>query len=258
MELLKRKVIFITGATSGIGKSCAYAFAKEGTRLILTARRKNILDEIAGDLNKKYNSEVYTAKLDVRNYSEVKNLIDSLPVDWKLIDILINNAGLGRGLNKLYEGNPEGWDEMIDTNIKGLLYVTKEIVQGMVKRQSGHVINIGSIAGYQAYKKGGVYCATKHGVKAITDSLRMDVIDKNIRVSSVDPGAVNTNFSNVRFYGDKEKAKNTYRGMTPLTGDDVAEAVIFVATRPAHVNINEMIIMPSVQANVFVIHRRED
>lgn len=258
MELLKGKIVFITGATSGIGKSCAYAFAKDGTKLILTARRKNILDEIAGDLNKKYNSEVYTAKLDVRNYSEVKNVIDSLPDNWKSIDVLINNAGLGRGLNKLYEGNPEGWDEMIDTNIKGLLYVTREIVQGMVKRQSGHVINIGSIAGYQAYTKGGVYCATKHGVKAISDSLRMDVIDKNIRVSTVDPGAVNTNFSNIRFYGDEEKAKNTYRGITPLTGDDVAEAVIFVATRPAHVNINEIIIMPSVQANVFMIHRREE
>jgi len=250
----KNKIVFITGASSGIGKACAEEFAEKGANLILCARRKNLIDELAEKLKEK--TKVFTIKLDVRNNNEVQKVVESLPGEWKSIDILINNAGLGRGLNKLYEDNVEGWEEMIDTNIKGLLYVTRAIVPGMVKRGKGHVINIGSIAGHEAYPGGGVYCATKHAVNAITKSLRMDVLDKGIRVSTVDPGMVETNFSNVRFYGDEERAKNTYKGLTPLTGKDIAEAVIFCATRPAHANINEIIIMPSIQASAFVTYKK--
>lgn len=257
MEKLNGKKVFITGASSGIGEACAYSFAAEGADLIITARRFEKLKSLAEDLKEKYNVKVNAYKLDVRNKEEVFQLINNLPDEWKNIDILINNAGLGRGLEKFYEDNHNSWDEVIDTNIKGLLFVTKAIIPVMVERKSGHIINIGSIAGHEAYSKGAVYCATKHAVNAITKSLRMDVLDKNIRVSTIDPGMVETEFSNVRFYGDTERAKNVYKGITPLTGKDIAEAVIFAATRPAYANINEMIIMPSVQANAFVTHRKE-
>lgn len=255
MSSLKNKTVFITGASSGIGKACAEDFAEEGANLILCARRKKLIDELAEKLREKV--KVLTLKLDVTKNDEVKESVESLPGEWKDIDILVNNAGLGRGLNKLYEDNVAGWEEMIDTNIKGLLYVTRAIVPGMVKRRKGHIINIGSIAGHEAYPGGGVYCATKHAVNAITKSLRMDVLDKGIRVSTVDPGMVETNFSKVRFYGDEERAKNTYKGLTPLSGKDIAEAVLFCATRPPHANINEIIIMPSVQANAFVTYREQ-
>lgn len=258
MESLKNKIVFITGATAGIGKACAEAFAEEGAKLILCARRINKLNELADRLRKDYKTEVYSFQLDVRQKDKVEWAVNSLPDEWKEIDILVNNAGLGRGLNKLYEDDPDGWEEMIDTNVKGLLYVTRYVVPGMVERKRGHVINIGSIAGHEAYSKGSVYCSTKHAVNAITKSLRMDVLDKGIRVSTVDPGMVETEFSEVRFYGDKEKAKNVYNGLEPLTGRDIAEAVVFCATRPKHANINEMIIMPSTQANAFVIHREEN
>lgn len=255
MESVKNKIVFITGATAGIGKACAETFAKEGSKLILCARRLNKLNELADKLRKDFDADIYAIQLDVRNREKVEWAVNSLPDEWKEIDILVNNAGLGRGLNKLYEDDPDGWEEMIDTNIKGLLYVTRYITPGMVERKSGHVINIGSIAGHEAYSKGSVYCATKHAVNAVTKSLRMDVLDKGIRVSTVDPGMVETDFSKVRFYGDEEKAKNVYNGLEPLIGEDIAEAVLFCATRPAHANINEMIIMPSVQANAFVVHR---
>lgn len=255
MSSLKNKTVFITGASSGIGKACAEDFAEEGANLILCARRKKLIDELAEKLREKV--KVLTLKLDVTKNDEVKESVESLPGEWKDIDILVNNAGLGRGLNKLYEDNVAGWEEMIDTNIKGLLYVTRAIVPGMVKRRKGHIINIGSIAGHEAYSGGGVYCATKHAVNAITKSLRMDVLDKGIRVSTVDPGMVETNFSKVRFYGDEERAKNTYKGLTPLSGKDIAETVVFCATRPPHANINEIIIMPSVQANAFVTYREQ-
>ncbi len=254
MTSLKDKTVFITGASSGIGKACAEDFAEEGANLILCARRKKLIDKLAEKLREKV--KVLTLKLDVTKNNEVQNSIKFLPEEWEDIDILVNNAGLGRGLNKLYEDNVEGWEEMIDTNIKGLLYVTKAIVPGMVRREKGHIINIGSIAGHEAYPGGGVYCATKHAVNAITKSLRMDILDKGIRVSTVDPGMVETNFSNIRFYGDEERARNTYKGLTPLTGKDIAEAVVFCATRPPHANINEIIIMPSVQANAFVTYRK--
>jgi len=258
MESVKDKIVFITGASAGIGKACAETFAENGAKLILSARRIERIENLAREMKEKFGTESYTFKLDVTDKNDVEEKIASLPDEWTTIDILINNAGMGRGLNKLYEDNIDGWEEMIDTNIKGLLYVTRNIVPGMAERESGHVINIGSIAGHEAYPGGGVYCATKHAVNAITKSLRMDTLEKGIRVSTVDPGMVETEFSVVRFYGDEEKAKNVYKGLTPLTGKDIAEAVLFCATRPKHANINEMIIMPSVQANAFVTYRRND
>jgi NADP-dependent 3-hydroxy acid dehydrogenase YdfG len=256
MENLKSKFTFITGASSGIGKSTAYAFAKEGADLIISARRFDRIEVIADDISEKYGVNVLPLELDITQRDKVQKIVNTLPEQFAKIDILVNNAGLGRGLNKIYEDDPKGWDEMIDTNIKGLLNVTRYVVPGMVKRGSGHVINIGSIAGHQAYGGGAVYCATKHSVKAITESMRIDLLDKGVRVSTVDPGMVETEFSIIRFYGDEEKAKSVYNGLTPLTGDDIADAVLFCATRAPHANINEIIIMPSVQANAFVTYRK--
>lgn len=257
MVSLKNKIVLITGASAGIGEACAYAFAREGANLILTARRIDRLTKMKNDIEEKYSVKVLPIELDVTKRNEVVDTISGLNDKWKMIDILVNNAGLGRGLNKLFEDNPEAWDEMIDTNVKGLLIVTKEVVKGMVERKRGHVINIGSIAGHQAYPGGSVYCATKHAVNAITESLRMETLEHNIKISTVDPGMVETEFSNVRFYGDKERAKNVYKGLVPLHGDDIAETVIFIATRPKHVNINEIIVMPSAQATAMVAHREE-
>jgi 3-hydroxy acid dehydrogenase / malonic semialdehyde reductase len=252
---LKNKIVFITGATSGIGKSCAYAFAKEGANLVISARRKNLIDEIAEDIHSKFGVKVFSFQLDVRKREDVIKSVQLLPDDFKSIDILINNAGLARGLNKFYEDNPDGWDEMIDTNVKGLLYVTHAILPGMIERKFGHIINIGSIAGREAYPKGAVYCATKHAVDAITRSLRMDIIDKNILVSTVDAGLVDTGFSKIRFYGDEEKAKNVYKGLDPLTGDDIADAVIFCASRPPNVNIAEITLLAARQASATISYR---
>jgi NADP-dependent 3-hydroxy acid dehydrogenase YdfG len=258
MESLKGKTVFITGTTSGIGKSSAYAFAGQGSNLIICARRLNLLNEIADDIRQKFGVKVYAFSLDISKRVDVIKAVASLPEEFKKIDILINNAGLGRGLNKFYEDNPDGWDEMIDTNVKGLLNVTHAILHGMIERKSGHIINIGSIAGREAYPKGAVYCATKHAVDAITRSLRMDTIDKNILVSTIDAGLVETGFSKVRFYGDEEKAKNIYKGLTPLTGDDVADAIIFCATRPPHVNIAEITLLAARQASATVSYREEE
>ncbi len=256
MTPLKNKNVFITGVTSGIGKSCAYAFAREGANVIISARRLALVEQIGEDIKNKFGVGVYAFKLDVRNKVEVDNSVRSLPEEFKRIDILVNNAGLGIGLDKFYEDNPEGWEAMIDTNVKGLLYVTYAVVKGMVERESGHVINIGSLAGHEAYPKGAVYCATKYAVDAITKSLRMDLVEKHIRVSSIDPGMVETNFSVIRFSGDEEKARNVYKGVKPLTGDDIAESVIFCATRPANVNIAEMLILAGTQASAMVVHRK--
>lgn len=255
MESLENKIIFITGSSSGIGKSCAYQFAKEKAKLILSARRLELVNEIADDIKNKFQTEVMTFQLDVKKRKDVENAINNLPTEWKNIDVLINNAGLAKGFAKLHEDNPDNWEEMIDTNIKGLLYVTHAIVPLMVKRKQGHVINIGSIAGRMAYPNGSVYCATKHAVLAINNSLRMDLIDKNIRVSTVDPGMVETDFSNIRFNGDKERAKNVYKGLQPLVAEDIADAVYYCATRPKHVNISEIVITPTAQANAFVAYR---
>lgn len=257
MESLKGKNVFITGVTSGIGKASAEAFAQQGAHLIISARRENLVKELADSIRQKYNVKVHAMKLDVSKRSEVNNAVSSLPEGFKKIDILVNNAGLGRGLNKFYEDNPDGWEETIDTNVKGLLYVTYAIIPQMIERKCGHIINIGSIAGQEAYPKGAVYCASKHAVNAITKSLRMDVVDKNIRVSTIDPGLVETGFSKVRFYGDEVKAKNTYKGLTPLLAEDIADAVIYVATRKPHVNIAQMIVFPTAQASTTIVHREE-
>ena len=257
MKKLNGKIAFITGASSGIGRACAISFAENGCNLIISSRRTNIIEKLSEEIKERFNVKVYVQKLDVKNRRDVEWLVNSLPNEWKEIDILVNNAGLARGLDKIYEDDIDNWEEMIDTNLKGLLYVTKAIVPGMVERESGHIINIGSTAGHEAYPKGHVYCATKHAVNAITKGLRMDVVDKNIRVSTVDPGAVETNFSVVRFSGDKEKAKNVYKGITPLLAEDVADAVTFCATRPPHANIAEIIMMPTQQASALVFHRKE-
>lgn len=256
MRKLHGKNVFITGASEGIGKACAFAFADCGANLIISSRRLEKISEVAEEIKKEFDVEVHPCKLDVRNKDDVKSLVNSLPEEFKKIDILINNAGLARGLEKLYKDDPEGWDEMIDTNIKGLLYVTREIVPQMVERKEGHVINLGSIAGHEAYPKGSVYCSTKHAVDAITKSLRQDVIESNVKVSTVDPGMVETNFSNIRFRGDTEKAKKVYDGLDPLTAEDIADAVIYCATRSKHVNINQIVIMPTAQANSYVNFRK--
>lgn len=257
MYSLKNKVVLITGASSGIGKACAYSFAKEGAKLILTARRDEILKEIQNDLKEKYNTKSIIYSLDVRSFEQVKNTFDNLPDDFKTIDILINNAGLGKGLNKIQDGNIEDWDTMIDTNVKGLLYVTRVVIPQMVERKSGHIINIGSIAGHAAYPKGNVYCASKFAVDAITKSLRIDLLGYNIRVSTVDPGLVETNFSNVRFNGDTEKAKSIYKGIIPLVSEDISDAVLYCATRPPHVNIGQIVLTPTAQVNAVHIDRKE-
>ncbi len=255
MIKLNDKIVFITGASAGIGKACARVFAREGAKVIMTSRRKEKLDEIAEEINMETGADIFTASLDVRNREEVFGLFDSLPDEWKNIDILINNAGLALGLNKLQDDDPKNWDQVIDTNIKGALYCAHAALKGMIERNEGHIVNLGSIAGHEAYPKGSVYCATKHALDAITKSMRMDLIDKNIRVSTVDPGMVETEFSMTRFGGDEEKAANVYKGVEALTGEDIVDAILFIVTRPKHVTINEIIIMPSAQASPFVMHK---
>ncbi len=255
MESLKNKTVFITGASAGIGKACAYAFAEQGANVVISARRVEKVSEIAADLSKKFGVKAYAFQLDVRKRADVETAVKNLPADFKNIDILVNNAGLGRGLNKFFEDNPDGWEEMIDTNIKGLLYVTYAVIQQMVERENGHIINISSIAGLEAYPKGSVYCASKAAVESITKSIKMDVVDKNIRVSNIEPGMVETDFSRVRFYGDEEKAKNVYKGITALTAGDIADAAVFIASRKGHVNISQMVIYPTAQASATISHR---
>ena len=255
MIALNTQTILITGASSGIGAACAKIFGRENAKLILAARRLEKLEEKARELNKLYGVETHLLQLDVCDRSSVESAITNLPPEWSEIDILINNAGLSRGLDKLYEGDFQDWEEMIDTNIKGLLYLTRYIVPGMVQRNKGHVINIGSIAGHQTYPGGNVYCGTKAAVKAISEGLKLDLLGTPVRVTSVDPGMVETEFSQVRFHGDTERAKKVYQGMQPLTADDIADVVFFCATRPAHVNINEVILMPVDQASATLVNR---
>lgn len=256
MNKLENKTVLITGASAGIGKACAEAFADANANLLLAARRIERLNEFAEELVSKHGIEVKTIKLDVRNNDEVINTLSSLDDEWKNIDVLINNAGLARGFSKIYEGKIDDWEEMIDTNIKGLLYVTRHVLPKMVKQQRGHIINIGSVAGHDTYPSGNVYAATKFAVDALTKSIRMDVLDKNIKVSTVDPGLVETEFSVVRFSGDEEKAINVYKGIIPLTAEDIADAVLFCATRAEHVNINEIILTPLAQASPTMVHRK--
>ena len=255
MISVQDKIVLITGASSGIGKSCANIFAEANAKLILAARRQEKLEKLADELTKKFNNKVYLLKLDVRDRLAVESAINSLPEPWKNIDILINNAGLSRGLDKLYVGDFNDWEEMIDTNVKGLLYMTRYVVPGMVSRNSGHIVNIGSIAGRAAYPGGNVYCASKAAVRAISEGLKEDLLGTPVRVTEIQPGLVETEFSNVRFHGDTEKAKNVYKGLTALAGDDIADLVFFCVTRSAHVNISELLVVPTDQANSFLIHR---
>lgn len=249
MNLLKNKIAFITGASSGIGKATAEIFAKEGANLILNARREDRILKFANELKEKYNVETLPLIFDVRNYNLVKSKISSLPDIWKNIDILLNNAGLARGLNKIYEGSINDWEEMIDTNVKGLLYVTREILPLMIQNKKGHIINIGSTAGHDVYPNGNVYCATKFAEKALSQAMRIDLLDKKIKVTSIDPGMVETEFSIVRFHNDKERAMKVYENVTPLKAEDIAEIILFAVSRPYHVNINQVIVTPINQAN---------
>lgn len=251
--LLKNKIVLITGATSGIGEACAISFAEQGAKLLLCARRQELLTSLAEKLQKEYGTEVYTFVLDVRDRQQVKTQLDALPAAWKSIDILLNNAGLAAGLETVQEANIDDWETMIDTNVKGLLFVTRAILPQMVERKSGHIINIGSISGHQVYPRGGVYCATKFAVKALSQGLRMDLLGTNIRVTTISPGSVETNFSLVRFKGDNEKAGAIYEGWHPLHADDIADNVLYAATRKPHVNINEIIVMPTQQAAVGMV-----
>jgi serine 3-dehydrogenase len=253
---LRSSIVVITGASSGIGKSCALKFAEAGARLILIARRKERLTELAGILKKTYNTETIVRELDVRRRMNVEKLFKTLPPPWKEIDILVNNAGLSRGLEKLHQGSTDDWDEMIDTNVKGLLYVTRTVLPGMVERDRGMVINIGSIAGQEVYPGGSVYCASKHAVDAITRGLRFDLVDTAVRVCTVDPGLVETEFSVVRFHGDEQRANNVYKGITPLSPDDVADAVLWCALRPPHVVVAQMLLLPKAQASTGLVHRK--
>ena len=253
---LKDKLVFITGASSGIGRASAMAFAAEGARLLLCARRIERLRELETELKKSNSStNVHSVQLDVRNRREVEKTLEALPEAWKAIDILLNNAGLSRGLDTLQEGSFEDWDEMIDTNVKGLLYVTRAVVPGMIARGRGHIINIGSIAGHEVYPKGNVYCASKFAVDAITRGLRLDLVDTPLRVTAIDPGLVETEFSDVRFHGDKARAKSVYKGMEPLRPEDIAETIVWCAGRPAHVQIADLIIFPTNQASAAVVYR---
>ena len=256
MYSLKNKVILITGASSGIGRSCARAFAETGARLILAARRVERLNELAAEFKRKPGEDILVLALDVRNQRAVERAVNELPAGWAAIDVLVNNAGLSRGLDKLHEGKLGDWEEMIDANIKGLLYVSRAVIPGMVKRGQGHVINIGSIAGHEVYPGGNVYCATKFAVRALSKGMRIDLNGTPIRVSEVAPGMVETEFSLVRFHGDKERAGKVYQGLTPLSPDDIADAVVYCATRPPHVNISEMLVMPTAQASTTMVFRK--
>ena len=253
---LSGKRVLITGASSGIGAACAVAFAREGCRLMLAARRKDRLDVLAEELREAFSAKVMTGVLDVRDRSAVDGWVEDLAEDWREIDILVNNAGLARGVAPVHEGEVSDWEEMIDTNVKGLLYVTRAVLPGMVARGRGHVINIGSVAGHEVYPGGNVYCATKHAVAALSRSMGIDTLGTGVRVSSVDPGMVETEFSLVRFHGDAERANAVYTGFEALSPEDVAGAVVFCATRPAHANVREMILMPSAQAAAVHAHRK--
>jgi NADP-dependent 3-hydroxy acid dehydrogenase YdfG len=252
---LKGKIVFVTGASAGIGAATALAFAAEGARLLLAARRAGKLAEVASKALECGAPAVHSIDLDVRDHRAVQQTIDDLPSEWAEIDILVNNAGLSRGLEKLYMGRVQDWEEMIDTNVKGLLYVTRAVVPGMVVRGRGHVINMGSTAGELTYPNGAVYCATKAAERAINDGLRMDVLGTPVRVTSVDPGMVETDFSLVRFHGDSERAEKVYKGVKPLTAEDVADVIVWAASRPAHVNIARVTLTPVQQANSLLFHR---
>lgn len=243
------KIVLITGATSGIGEACAQLLAANNFNLILTGRRADRLQLLKEKLISEYEIDVCNLVFDIRNESEVQQALESLPNTWKKIDILVNNAGLSAGLDPIFKGETDDWNRMIDTNIKGLLYVTRLVSEGMVARRSGHIVNVSSIAGKEVYPNGNVYCATKHAVAALTRAMRLDLHTYGIRVGSISPGMVETEFSLVRFHGDKEKAENIYKGFTPLSASDIAEALLFMVSRQPHVNIDDMFITASAQGS---------
>lgn len=249
------KIALITGATAGIGEACAKLFAAEKYNLILTGRRLDRLEKLAASLNKKYNTEVAVCAFDVRDREEVISNFDNLPAKWKKVDVLINNAGLSQGLDPIQNGDLDDWDTMIDTNVKGFLYVSKVVSNWMINNGKGHIVNIGSIAGKEVYPNGNVYCATKHAVDALSKGMRIDLVQHGIKVTAIHPGAVETEFSEVRFKGDKDRAKKVYDGFEPLVAQDIAETILFVVSRPKHVNINDLVIMPTAQATATNIAR---
>jgi 3-hydroxy acid dehydrogenase / malonic semialdehyde reductase len=255
MSSFNDRIVFVTGATSGIGRSCARAFAAEGARVLFCGRRPDRLERLGDEIAAEFGVPVHFFPLDVRDLAAVEAALAGLPAEWKAVDVLVNNAGLSRGLDKLHEGKIDDWEEMIDTNVKGLLYVSRAVIPGMIARGRGHIINIGSIAGHELYPGGNVYCATKFAVNALSRGLRLDLNGTPLRVTTVDPGMVETEFSLVRFHGDEGRAGKVYQGFRALTPDDVADAVVFCASRPDHVNISEVIIMPTAQASPTMVHR---
>ena len=250
-----RKIALITGATAGIGEATARLLAEKGYDLIITGRREERLAKLKEEIENATPARVHTLRFDVRDRRAVEEALDSLPEAWQAIDVLVNNAGLAVGLSRIYEGVIDDWERMIDTNIKGLLYVSRKVLPGMVERRRGHVINISSTAGKEVYMNGNVYCATKFAVDALNKAMRLELVDHGVKVTSVNPGFVETEFSLVRFKGDTEKAKQVYAGMEPLHAQDIAEVIWFVLSRPEHVNINEIIVTPKAQANAYYIHR---
>lgn len=252
---LSNRTVLVTGASSGIGAACARQLASFGAKVILSARRKEKLQALADELEESYQTETLLLPLDVQNAEEVTDSVKGLPTPWKTIDVLVNNAGLSRGLDPQQSAVLQDWEEMIDTNIKGLLYMTRAVVPGMIERQIGHVVNIGSIAARHTYPGGSVYCATKSAVKVLSEGLKIDLLGTPIRVTNIEPGLVETEFSDVRFRGDTDRAKSVYRGMTALTPDDIADSILFAITRPAHVNISELYIIPTDQSSGTLINR---
>jgi 3-hydroxy acid dehydrogenase/malonic semialdehyde reductase len=255
MTFLDKKIVLITGASSGIGEACAKLLAAQGAHLVLTARRINKLEKLAKALQKNHSIDILPIELDVRNHDAIATFYNSLPTKWQAIDILINNAGLGLALDPIHKGNIDNWDTMIDTNIKGLLYMSRAVLPGMVERDKGHIVNIGSVSGQDCYTNGNVYCATKHAVRAITKSMRLDLVGTGIRITEIAPGAVETEFNTVR-WNNAEKAKEFFQGFEPLRGEDIADAVLYAVTRPAHVDIAEMTIFPTAQVSCSVINRK--
>ena len=253
---LENNTVFITGASSGIGEACARQFAQAGCRLILAARRIDRLETLAQELQETYSTKILTQTMDVTNKNLVEKIFSQLDEPWRHIDILINNAGLASGLDSFQEADVDDWEKMINTNIKGLLYVTRAAINGMLERNKGHIMNIGSIAGHQTYPKGHVYCATKAAVKSITEGIKLDLTGSKVRVSSIDPGLVETEFSKVRFHNDEERAKLVYQGVTPLQAKDIADIVYFCASRPAHVNIKDIVVIPTDQSSATLVHRK--
>lgn len=251
-----KKLVCITGATSGFGKAIAFKFAAHGDNLIITGRRKALLDDLAKELILNYSIEVIPLSFDIRERQEVESAISGLSEKWRCIDVLVNNAGLAAGLNPVHEGLIDDWERMIDTNVKGLLYMTRMVAPWMVARNQGHIINIGSVAGKEVYPMGNVYCGSKFAVDAITKGTRIDLVSHNIKVTQIAPGAAETEFSLVRFNGDKERAGNVYKGYQPLKAEDVAEVVYYVTTLPQHVNINDLVLMPTAQACATIIHKK--